>query len=154
MDVVQSAVLVFFGILIVLNTIDWVTTHLLLDYFRSKGPIQAPLPLWRITRPGKWLMRRRGFRWIKPAKMGTCHWYDHELNPLFRWGCKKGGLMVLGFGKLLPFILIANNTYTAVVFFPASALLYLSLLFYGLCMLYVFVVINNMNVIRKVMKTV
>ncbi len=149
MDPILLAVWIYLAALMGLNLLDWFTTMVLMVHFRDLGPEERVMPLWKATRPGRWLRRRRGFRWIKPPEVGPCYWYDHELNPWFRWGLKRVGVHMLSVGKLVPLLVITWAVVKAISYAPSGGYLTLLVALMFLTFVYVWVVINNTLVILR-----
>lgn len=150
MDPFSLTLWLYFAMLVALNLLDWFTTMILLIHFKGKKPIKCPMPLWKGTRFGKWLRRRRWWKdHIKPPVIDWCHWYDHELNPPFKYGLKYLGVHVLTVGKLLPFIAITYNLTQVIDYLSPRMWFLMMATFLGMICLYMYVVCHNSVVLLK-----
>jgi len=70
-----------YTVLLVLNMLDYATTHALLAHFRDIEE-WGPAPPWKRTRLGKWCIKH-GL--TPPAEPRRVEWWEHEINPLAQW---------------------------------------------------------------------
>ena len=138
-----------FLVLLAFNVLDWATTYVALRYCKWMGPVWGQKPLWKATRPGQWLMRRRVFRWIKPPIYSNVYWYDHELNPLARGLCKKVGLHGLTVLKVIPLTLVTLDLMLITAAgYPFGWMILVT--FGALNVLYFHVVWHNFGVVARI----
>lgn len=128
--------------LLVLNFLDYATTHALLAHFRLKEEEEGPVPVWKRTRFGKWCIRHNLATEpeVRPVK-----WWEHELNPVGRWVLRKGDILGLAVFKGIAMGLIAGS----LALNPLYEEIWGWNLMLFLMSLYVFVVGNNLGVMKR-----
>jgi hypothetical protein len=129
----------WFLILCALNVLDWSTTYVFLMWCRSQGPDYGPMPIWKRTRPGKWLVRH-GL--AKQPEMRMAEWWEHELNPWVARGMKRWGL-----GFLLP-MKVGALSLTAFALYLSGGSDSIAHILAGLCILMTWVVTHNWELIN------
>lgn len=139
----------YFAVFIGLNLLDWFTTVVVLMHFRRLPPVRVPMPFWKKTRFGRWCVRRG---WVAPLKMGMCHWYDHEMNPVIRVGLKRLGMNTIAIMKIIMGLLIFRSLLIMVGNIPLVTWFALFSMLFGLICLAIFVVVNNTMVIMKCLR--
>jgi hypothetical protein len=130
-----------YSVLLALNFLDYATTHALLANFRLTEEY-GMAPPWKGTRFGKWCVR---WGFVKPPEHRKIEWYEHEINPLMQKYLKKTDLLGLAALKGLALGLIASM----VAINPISSTVAGWGLMLLLIDLYVFVVINNLGMMRR-----
>ncbi len=149
MDMLSVTIWLYFAVFVGLNLLDWFSTLLIMVHFRGQHAVRVMLPFWKKTKFGAWCVRRG---WVSPLKMGTCRWYDHELNPIVRLGFKYLGIHALSVKKLVMVLLVFKTLITVVGHIPFAAWLTLFCVLFALICMSILVVVNNTMVILKCLR--
>lgn len=134
-----------FLVLAALNVMDYVTTYVVLRYCERRGPVLDKWPLWKKWRVCRWLIER-GL--MKPPEERVVQWWEHELNPLGRAILKNGKITNVAWLKVAALAIVGIDL--TIITLNNHSFVLGEIVMIVLNLVYVVVVMNNLNVARKV----